>query len=155
MRRRLLAACRWHAATAGLFRRKANPPSSTSSSQASHRLRRVFYFISKLISRSFCCSSLPTATRCAGRAVGEAALRAAFAFRIFSSSLFPFHSYLPFPLHSGFLEVNSKRETVRSKVSAPTKYRTYVLSVDIIYSLCPVLSRLFFSIFYEKSRKLS
>lgn len=47
MRRRLLDACRWHAATAGLFRRKANPPSSTSSSQASHRLRRVFLFYYK------------------------------------------------------------------------------------------------------------
>ena len=43
MRRRLLAVCRGHAATAGLFRRKANPPSSTSSSQASYRLRRVFF----------------------------------------------------------------------------------------------------------------
>ena len=42
-RRRLLAVCRGHAATAGLFRRKANPPSSTSSSQASYRLRRVFF----------------------------------------------------------------------------------------------------------------
>ena len=42
MRRRLLATCRWHVATAGLFRRKANPPSSTSSSQASYRLRRLF-----------------------------------------------------------------------------------------------------------------
>ena len=30
----------------------------------------LFHFIAKLIARSFCCSSLPTATRCAGLAVG-------------------------------------------------------------------------------------
>ena len=62
-RRRLLAVCRGHAATAGLFRRKANPPSSTSSSQASYRLRRVFL---KLVVRSFCCSSLSPHKRFAG-----------------------------------------------------------------------------------------
>ena len=39
-------------------------------------------------------------------------------------------------------------------VSAPpSKYRTYVLSVDIIYSLCPVLSSFFFSIFLQKMSK--
>ena len=43
------------------------PPRSTSSSQASYRLRRVFYAPhQKLISRSFCCSSLPNRIRCAG-----------------------------------------------------------------------------------------
>ena len=41
------------------------PPDS--SSQASYRLRRVFYAPhQKLISRSFCCSSLPNRIRCAG-----------------------------------------------------------------------------------------
>lgn len=43
MRRRLLATCRWHVATAGLFRRKATPPSSTTSPQAPYRLRRLFF----------------------------------------------------------------------------------------------------------------
>ena len=47
MRRRLLAVCRGHAATAGLFRRKANPPSSTTSSRTAYRSRRRFLFQSK------------------------------------------------------------------------------------------------------------
>ena len=43
-----------------------------SSSQASYRLRRVFYAShQKLISRSFCCSSLPNRTRCAGLRFGS------------------------------------------------------------------------------------
>ena len=42
-----------------------------SSSQASYRLRRVFYAShQKLIPRSFCCSSLPNRTRCAGLRFG-------------------------------------------------------------------------------------
>ena len=45
------------------------PPDS--SSQASYRLRRVFYAShQKLIPRSFCCSSLPNRTRCAGLRFG-------------------------------------------------------------------------------------
>ena len=40
MRRRLLATCQWCVATGGLFRRKANPPSSTKSSQAVCSLRQ-------------------------------------------------------------------------------------------------------------------
>ena len=37
---------------------------SSCSLQASYRLRRAFYFITKFIARSFCCSSLPNWTRC-------------------------------------------------------------------------------------------
>ena len=45
----------------------SSPASSSSSSQASYRLRRVFYAShQKLIVRSFCCSSLPNRIRCAG-----------------------------------------------------------------------------------------
>ena len=45
----------------------SNPTASASSSQASYRLRRVFYAShQKLIPRSFCCSSLPNRIRCAG-----------------------------------------------------------------------------------------
>ena len=72
MRRRRLAVCRGHTATAGLFRRKANPPSSTTSEQALYRLLRLFL---KVRARSHRCSSSPTTTRCAGLVVG-AALRA-------------------------------------------------------------------------------
>ena len=45
MRRRRLAGCRWHAATAGLFRRKANPSSSTTSSRTAYRSRRRFFML--------------------------------------------------------------------------------------------------------------
>ena len=51
--------------------RGSNPRRGTSSSQASYRLRRAFLCAaSKLISRSFCCSSLPNRTRCAGLRFG-------------------------------------------------------------------------------------
>ena len=52
-----------------LFRRKANPSSSTTSEQASYRLLRLF---SKVRASSFCCSSFPTAARFFGPAVGGA-----------------------------------------------------------------------------------
>ena len=53
-------------------REGSSPSSRTSSSQASYRLRRFFYTShQKLIVRSFCCSSLSAAIRCAGFATEE------------------------------------------------------------------------------------
>ena len=47
--------------------RGSNPRRVTNSSQASYRLRRVFYALhQKLIERSFCCSSFPNRIRFAG-----------------------------------------------------------------------------------------
>ena len=53
-----------------LHRRVRLPLSAPCSSQATYRLRRAILFHKRLILRSFCCSSLPTAIRCAGFAVG-------------------------------------------------------------------------------------
>ena len=51
--------------------RGSNPRRVTSSSQASYRLRRVFYASQqKLIVRSFCCSSLPNRIHFAGLQLG-------------------------------------------------------------------------------------
>jgi len=51
---------------AWLFRRKANPSCSASSSQASYRLRRFFLFHKRIIARSLCCSSPSNCKRSAG-----------------------------------------------------------------------------------------
>ena len=89
MRRRLLAVCRGHAATAGLFRRKANPPSSTSSScahSAAPRFRCAnaslvctamdagLPFFIKTSSARFLAPPDPNRTRCAGLRFGELAV---------------------------------------------------------------------------------
>ena len=48
----------------------SSPVTSSSSSQASYRLRRAILLHKWLISRSFCCSSLPKRKRCAGLRFG-------------------------------------------------------------------------------------